>query len=344
VSPDGLLILGGLRGHLSVGRTGATIPRMAHDVFISYAHEDKPVADAVCATLESHGLRCWIAPRDVLPGKPYPEAIEDAVTVARLMVVVFSPYAAQSAAVRSEIHLGFSRELTIIPFRIQDIPLSKGMNFLLGLVHWLDAMTPPLEKHLRTLANRVRDHLGPQKQTIAPKPDRSSDPEAKACHDRGVAHYHRGEFLEALKELNRTIEIDPTVAWAFNDRGLTRLQLGELQMAVADLTRGIELDATQAWAWHARATANSKFGDLEAAIHDFTEAIRWDPTAAWFFHDRGVARLQQRDYSNALEDFTQAILLNPELEWAYRNRATAYDSLGQSERATADRESADRLG
>jgi hypothetical protein len=44
------------------------LPDMAHDVFISYASEDKTVADAVCAMIESQGVRCWIAPRDVLPG------------------------------------------------------------------------------------------------------------------------------------------------------------------------------------------------------------------------------------------------------------------------------------
>ena len=49
--------------------------QMAHDVFISYAQEDKPVADAVCALLESKRVRCWIAPRDVLAGQEYAEAI-----------------------------------------------------------------------------------------------------------------------------------------------------------------------------------------------------------------------------------------------------------------------------
>lgn len=42
---------------------------MAHDVFISYSSEDKTVADAVCAKLEGQEIRCWIAPRDVPPGK-----------------------------------------------------------------------------------------------------------------------------------------------------------------------------------------------------------------------------------------------------------------------------------
>jgi hypothetical protein len=44
---------------------------MAHDVFISYSSHDKPIADAVCAGLEAAKIRCWIAPRDMLPGVPY---------------------------------------------------------------------------------------------------------------------------------------------------------------------------------------------------------------------------------------------------------------------------------
>ncbi len=63
---------------------------MGHDVFVSYASGDKPVADAVCVTLESNGIRCWIAPRDVLPGVHYGEAIIDAINEARIMVLVFS--------------------------------------------------------------------------------------------------------------------------------------------------------------------------------------------------------------------------------------------------------------
>ena len=51
---------------------------MAYDVFISYGHEDKLVADAACARLEARGIRCWIAPRDLLAGQSYPEAIATA--------------------------------------------------------------------------------------------------------------------------------------------------------------------------------------------------------------------------------------------------------------------------
>ena len=52
---------------------------MPHDVFISYSSKDKNVADAVCAVLERNGIRCWVAPRDVIPGIVWGTAIVGAI-------------------------------------------------------------------------------------------------------------------------------------------------------------------------------------------------------------------------------------------------------------------------
>ena len=48
---------------------------MAFDAFISYSHRDRLAADAACAGLEAAGIRCWIAPRDIAPGKEWAEGI-----------------------------------------------------------------------------------------------------------------------------------------------------------------------------------------------------------------------------------------------------------------------------
>ena len=65
---------------------------MAHDVFISYSSKDKLIADAACAILESKGIRCWIAPRDILPGADWGESIVDALeSRARFRAGVFVP-------------------------------------------------------------------------------------------------------------------------------------------------------------------------------------------------------------------------------------------------------------
>lgn len=132
---------------------------MAHDVFISYASEDKIVADAVCGMLESHAVRCWIAPRDVLPGVAYGEAIIDAIRSCRIMILVFSSKSNASPHIPKEIERAVSAGVSIIPFRIEDVKPGRSLDYFIGSVHWLDALTPPLENHLERLAQNVQTLL-----------------------------------------------------------------------------------------------------------------------------------------------------------------------------------------
>ncbi|MFA4876441.1 MAG: TIR domain-containing protein [Methanoregula sp.] len=129
------------------------------DVFISYSHRDKPVSDAICAHLEARGIRCWIAPRDVSPGEHFPGAIITAIEQSRMMVLVFSASSNESPHVIRELNKAVSLERVIIPFRIEEAPLSRSMEYLIGLPHWLDAMTPPLEEHLIRLSTTIESIL-----------------------------------------------------------------------------------------------------------------------------------------------------------------------------------------
>ena len=155
---------------------------MPHDVLVSYASDDKPTADAVCATLENKGIRCWIAPRDILPGIDWGGAIVDAIHASRVMVLVYSAKANDSAQIKREVERAVNRGLTIIPFRIEDVPMSTTLEYFMSMPHWLDALTPPLQDHLDRLAETVRlilERAGavlaspPGGQTTAPSsPDR----------------------------------------------------------------------------------------------------------------------------------------------------------------------------
>lgn len=130
-----------------------------HDVFISYNQVDKPVADAVCAKLEARKIRCWIAPRDVRPGMGYPEEIINGITGSRIMVLVFSSHSNDSPHVLREISTAVNKGLIIIPFRIENVKPSKSMEYLIGVPHWLDAITPPLEQHLDVLSETIENFL-----------------------------------------------------------------------------------------------------------------------------------------------------------------------------------------
>lgn len=142
---------------------------MAHDVFISYSSKDKPTADAVCAALESRGIRCWIAPRDVLPGVPYARALVNALHESRIMALVFSSDANHSPQVLREVERAVSRGIPIIPLRIEDVVPSDEMEYYIAGRHWLDALTPPLEQHLLRLCDTVKLLLSRPADSAAPE-------------------------------------------------------------------------------------------------------------------------------------------------------------------------------
>ena len=126
-----------------------------HDVFISYSTHDKPISDAVCAALEGHGIRCWVAPRDITPGQDWSDAIIDAIADCRVCLLVLSAASNQSDQVKREVQNAVSEAKPILPFRIEDVALSKHMRYFIGTPHWLDAMTPPLERHLQKMVETV---------------------------------------------------------------------------------------------------------------------------------------------------------------------------------------------
>ena len=69
---------------------------MAHDVFISHSTKDKVAADAACAALETAGISCWVAGRDILPSADWGASIVGAITGAKAFVLIFSASANHS--------------------------------------------------------------------------------------------------------------------------------------------------------------------------------------------------------------------------------------------------------
>ena len=129
---------------------------MAHDVFLSYSSKDKTVADAACAMLEAKGVRCWMAPRDIMPGAEWGAAIIEAIGAARIMVLIYTASSNASPQVRREVERAVARGLHVIPFRVEDVPMSPALEYFISTPHWLDAISPPLERHLDHLARIVK--------------------------------------------------------------------------------------------------------------------------------------------------------------------------------------------
>ena len=141
---------------------------MAHDVFISHSKKDKTVADAVCGTLEKQGVRCWIAPRDIPPGQSWPAAIVEAISNSKVFVLILSDISNQSKQVVKEVGEAFDTGIPIVPLRIEDVKPSQEMGYYIKSIHWLDAMTPPMERHLDKLTESVAALLSVEEKDQLP--------------------------------------------------------------------------------------------------------------------------------------------------------------------------------
>jgi hypothetical protein len=131
---------------------------MPKEIFVSYSSKDKTTALAVLDALERAGLSCWMAPRDVLPGLEYGEAIIEAINRARVMVLVFSASANASPQIRREVERAVHKGVPIIPVRVEDVFPSRSLEYFLSSPHWLDALGP-VAPHLPVLTDAVKAML-----------------------------------------------------------------------------------------------------------------------------------------------------------------------------------------
>jgi uncharacterized protein (TIGR03067 family) len=140
---------------------------MAHDVFISYSSKDKMWADAACAVLEKRRIRCWVAPRDITPGTEWGAAIIEGMDASKIMVLIFSTHANESAQVRREVERAISKGLVVLPFRIENISPAGAMEYALSNTHWLDGFTKPIERQFDLLARSVESLLSRGHEEVA---------------------------------------------------------------------------------------------------------------------------------------------------------------------------------
>jgi TolB-like protein/tetratricopeptide (TPR) repeat protein len=145
-------------------------PNASSHVFISYASQDAPVANAVVGALEGHGIKCWIAPRDVVPGALYADEIVHAINEARVVVLILSEHAVGSPHVGKEIERASSKRRRIVTLRTDSASLPGAFEYFLSESQWIEAGSGGLDAAAAKLLEAVRRHLDPSTAIESPPP------------------------------------------------------------------------------------------------------------------------------------------------------------------------------
>ncbi len=314
---------------------------MAHDVFVSYSVKDKTTADAICASLEANGIRVWIAPRDVMPGSDWGESIIDAIHESKVMILVFSANSNASPQIKREIERAVNKGVTVVPFRIDDVLPSKTLEYFISTQHWLDAFTPPLEKHLGSLVGILQSIISKQGEKVV-------EPHLKP--------HPQGEELVPVRPAPQVTPVDQTttitvrvpkwkmlavllglvigaivaggvVWWVVDKRPPTQADTKETA-----LPAGVSAEAAAAeYFQKAR-----RLQDPDEKIVLMNKAIKLNPKPGYYYIHRATAYLDKKEYQKAVPDLDKAIASLTNSFIAYNLRGLAYDGLDRQSQAMAD--------
>jgi Tfp pilus assembly protein PilF len=169
-------------------------------------------------------------------------------------------------------------------------------------------------------------------------------PTAYAC--RGGVLINQGEFLNAQKDFDQALSLQPENGDFYYSRAQVHDRMGHIDLALADLARAVELIKSQfgrSVAFALRAKIFEKQGKLDDSIKDYTSAISLAPEFAYHHGNRGQVYFEKKDYEKAVVDYSEAIKLDDRNQYFHSDRAKAYRALGQDELAAQDEIESEKL-
>ncbi|MGB6538254.1 MAG: TIR domain-containing protein [Xanthobacteraceae bacterium] len=186
---------------------------MAAQVFISYSAADGKVARTICSSLESRGLSCWIASRDVGPGENFMDSIVHAIQAAKVMVLVFSESANNSDAIKRELVLAGNANIIVIPVRVEDVAPRDSFAYQLATRQWID-LFEDWESQIDRLSGWIARSLESARPGVTAKPEGKTEaaPHAAAI-DAGQIEAQSGQDATE-KQSDHAAELHETVASA----------------------------------------------------------------------------------------------------------------------------------
>ncbi len=153
---------------------------MKKSVFISYCSKNRRYIEKMTQMLDKMGITYWIAPDMIPAGSNYAREIPGAIRQCEVFLLVLSKESQQSIWVEKEIDSAINYRRTIVPFQIDDEPLSEMFRFYLNNVQTIYCVNRPqeaieeLKDRLRNLLDIPRDISLPEIKKTENKKDRDA--------------------------------------------------------------------------------------------------------------------------------------------------------------------------
>lgn len=150
-------------------------------VFISYSSKEADQANRIVEALESQGIRCWIAPRDIPIGSDYIDEIPGGIEECPYFAVLLSPRAEKSQFVKLELSQAVGDGKTIFPLLLEDYSINRGFMFLLRNTQ-LRSYFQDRDAVIREVVSLIR----------------GQEPSGEECFQKGLKSYNEKDYDKAI--------------------------------------------------------------------------------------------------------------------------------------------------
>lgn len=167
---------------------------------------------------------------------------------------------------------------------------------------------------------------------------------AKDLTQKGRELYEKNEFMEALLNLNKALQVDANYSPAYYLRGNIKDKFEDRHGAMKDYNTAVEKNPKFADAFYARGNVKMKLQDYYGAIADYSSAISINENYIDAYFNRGRAKQFLLAYEDAINDCTKIIQINPLNVDAYYMRGILRINFGDLQNGCLDLSKAGELG
>lgn len=131
--------------------------------------------------------------------------------------------------------------------------------------------------------------------------------EGFAYNMRGTFKYLRGENVEALADLTKSVEIDPSMTQSYIKRASMHLELGDKEAAAADFQKAMEQNSEDPDIYYHRAQLHFILGEFADAAKDYQKSIDLDKDFIFSHIQLGVTQYKQGSIASSMATFRRTM-------------------------------------
>ena len=214
---------------------------------------------------------------------------------------------------------------------------------LSGLLFWVSGCQTS-SKHLEEGRRLMRENKWKEAVAELNKAVEANPSNTEALNARGVAYFQLKDYQNAALDYDQAIAADSAVYLPFFNRAKLKLAQNDFEAAIRDFSKATQLAPDSAEVFLNRGFVYAQLHLPQQASADFDKAIQLDNDNPESYYVRGNLKLEQKDFGAAILDYEKAVGLHAKFPEAFFNMGLAQNMSGNREAACLHFKQAQKLG